>query len=214
MSFIAQVDLAQVSPFDIESRLPSEGLLSFFYAAVTQEAWGFDPADYGSAVVLYTPANVLTRYLESPSDLTADGLFTPLALRPKLEISFAPWESFDVDQLGMSREEESAYAELLEQEDEVIHRLLGHPNPVQGDMQLECQLVTNGLYCGDSSGYQDPRAGDLRAGASDWRLLLQIDSEEEAGMMWGDVGRLYYWIRDADLAAREWDLSWLILQCG
>ncbi len=23
-------------------------------------------------------------------------------------------------------------------------------------MELECQLVANGLYCGDSSGYEDP----------------------------------------------------------
>ena len=129
-------------------------------------------------------------------------------------MSLPPLESYDVDQLGMSRAARFYYSELLEQEDEVIHRLLGHPTPVQGDMQLECQLVTNGLYCGDSSGYQDPRVNDLRAGASDWRLLLQIDSDEKAGMMWGNVGRLYYWIKEADLAARDWDLSWLILQCG
>lgn len=214
LSFIAQVDLAQVSPFDVEKRLPSAGLLSFFYDAVTQGAWGFSPADSGSAAVLYTPPNVPTRHREPPSGLVESGVFTPLALRPKLEMSLPPWESFDVDQLGMSREESFAYSELLEEEDEVLHRLLGHPDPVQGDMQLECQLVTNGLYCGDSSGYQDPRAKDLRAGSSNWRLLLQVDSDEDAGMMWGDVGRLYYWIKDADLAARDWDRAWLILQCG
>jgi uncharacterized protein YwqG len=33
-------------------------------------------------------------------------------------------------------------------------------------------------------------------------------------MMWGDVGRLYYWIKHDDLVARNWDLTWLILQCG
>jgi uncharacterized protein YwqG len=33
-------------------------------------------------------------------------------------------------------------------------------------------------------------------------------------MMWGDVGRIYYWIKHPDLIARDWELSWLILQCG
>jgi len=32
--------------------------------------------------------------------------------------------------------------------------------------------------------------------------------------MWGDLGRIYYWIRDDDLAARRFDRSWLVLQCG
>ena len=32
--------------------------------------------------------------------------------------------------------------------------------------------------------------------------------------MWGDVGRLYFWIRDADLRARRFDATWLILQCS
>jgi uncharacterized protein YwqG len=81
-------------------------------------------------------------------------------------------------------------------------------------MQLECQLVTHGLYCGDATGYRDPRAETLRPGAADWRLLLQIDSDEHAGMMWGDVGRIYYWMREEDLAAAAWDTAWLILQCA
>lgn len=33
-------------------------------------------------------------------------------------------------------------------------------------------------------------------------------------MMWGDVGRLYYWIRREDLAQRRFDKVWLVLQCG
>lgn len=32
-------------------------------------------------------------------------------------------------------------------------------------------------------------------------------------MMWGDLGRLYFWIRDDDLAARRFEKAWLILQC-
>ncbi|TCD03493.1 DUF1963 domain-containing protein [Pedobacter psychroterrae] len=91
--------------------------------------------------------------------------------------------------------------------------LLGQPDVIQNEMELECELVTNGLYCGDPSGYNDPRAEKLRPNAKDWRLLLQIDSNEETEMMWGDVGRLYFWIKEEDLAAKRFENSWCILQC-
>jgi len=214
LSFIAQVNLADIAPHDSGGLLPRDGLLSFFYDAVTQSAWGFDPADHGSAAVIYSPAHATTELREPPASLSGEGVFKAIGLRPQAELTFAPWESFDVERLGMSRDEGFAYAELFHDQDDMIHRLLGHPDPVQGDMQVECQLVTNGLYCGDSTGYQDPRAQDLRGGAAEWRLLMQVDSQDEAEMMWGDVGRLYYWIKNSDLAARDWELSWLILQCG
>ena len=96
----------------------------------------------------------------------------------------------------------------------MIHKLLGYPDPVQNEMQTECQLVSNGIYCGDADGYRSARAEALRPGAADWRLLLQVDSEEDrAGMMWGDVGRVYFWIRDQDLRMRNFDAVWCILQC-
>ena len=114
----------------------------------------------------------------------------------------------------LSPEEEKAYWELLEEEQGWFSQLLGHPALIQGEMQLECQLVSNGLYCGDSSGYNDPRAKDLAKGAEDWRLLFQLESNEDIGMIWGDDGMLYFWIRYEDLVARAFEKSWMILQCA
>jgi uncharacterized protein YwqG len=96
------------------------------------------------------------------------------------------------------------------------HHLLGHPQLMQNDMRGECQLVTNGLYCGNESGYQDARAKALlETAAADWRLLLQIGTDEDGpGWMWGDCGRIYFWIRRQDLEERAFERSWLVLQCG
>lgn len=81
-------------------------------------------------------------------------------------------------------------------------------------MQLECQLASNGLFVGNSSGYDDPRRPALEPGAKDWLLLLQIDSDEEnLSTMWGDAGRVYFWIRQQDLQKRDFSNVWLILQC-
>ena len=53
---------------------------------------------------------------------------------------------------------------------EAGHHISGHAANVSGDMPLQAQLVTNGLYCGGPDGYEDPRAADLAAGAADWVL--------------------------------------------
>jgi len=62
-------------------------------------------------------------------------------------------------------------------------------------MRNQTQLVANGLYCGDESGYQDPKAKELESDAAAWNLLLQIDSDDCTGWMWGDSGTVYFWIR-------------------
>ena len=50
-----------------------------------------------------------------------------------------------------------------------------------------------------------PNTGRLRA--ADWRLLLQLDTDDEASMMWGDLGRLYFWITGDALRRRAFDPS-------
>ena len=48
-------------------------------------------------------------------------------------------------------------------------------------------------------------------------LLLQIDTDEEDDgpcWMWGDCGRLFFWIRPEDLAARRFDRIMFVLECG
>ncbi|MEQ1700092.1 MAG: YwqG family protein [Ilumatobacteraceae bacterium] len=211
-SFIAQIDLAEVQPL-LPDVLPASGLLSFFYDS-EQSVWGFDPAEVGASRVAYFANDRALHSRTSPLEHPKYVGFDQRWLVPKPEISFCPWESFDLETLGLARDEVYAYADVLSTDPSPTHRLLGHPSPVQGDMQLECQLVSSGLYCGNSSGYEDPRAASSRAGASDWRLLLQIDTDDDANMMWGDCGMLYWWMRDDDIRNGRWDRAHLILQCS
>jgi uncharacterized protein YwqG len=228
LNFIAQIDLADTSPHDTEHLAPSDGLLSFFYDAEAQP-WGFDPADRGSAVVIYTPASAqieprrppasLACRTRPPNDYPPSGVYSAIGLRARSEMTYAPPDSFDVQSLGLSEAEVLAYAEVHAAEvgrtaGGGTHRLLGHPDSKQGDMQVECQLVTNGYYFGGGRHGVDPQAMALLSGASEWRLLLQVDTQDDVtGMMWGDCGRLFYWIREPDLRARNWDRIWPVLQC-
>lgn len=217
-SLVAQLDLAALQPFDVEGLLPPAGLLSFFYEAMEQSVWGFDPKDrHGWRVLLTEPDVPLVRH-EPPEALIPEGVFRPGRLEPRLEWTMPDtWASAELEALGLDRDEEKAYQDLhqawTEADDGLATRVLGHPEPVQGDMQLECQLASNGIYVGGPEGYRSAQARQLRPGAVDWRLLLQVDSEEDLGMMWGDVGRLYWWMRRDTLAARDFDRAWMVLQC-
>lgn len=220
LSFVAQLNLAEIVPLDHQHAeiLPAAGLLGFFYDTAEQP-WGFDPGDRGGWQVRFIePGTPLVRS-HWPQDLPGDGRFHEVRLSPEPEVTVAAMESFVVAQIAPSLEEQLAYASACveafgEHDDRVIHRLLGHPDPVVGgDMQLECQLLSNGVSCFGDHG-ADVRVQQLRSGAADWRLLLQVDSEEHAGMVWGDAGRLFYWMRTQDLVARRFDQAWLVLQCS
>jgi len=187
--------------------------LSFFYEAWEQRAWGFHPKDRGAWAVMFTPPGVdLRRRVHRRND----GRWAPfgtVVLEPSAEMTTPPWDGPAVTRVLVDQDQRFAYASVVESEPGVVHRLLGHPQPIQGDMQTECQLVSHGFYCGDGSGYEHRDAQPLLPGAVDWQLLLQIDSQEDIGMAWGDAGRIYFWIHRDDLARRSWEKTWLILQC-
>ena len=59
-----------------------------------------------------------------------------------------------------------------------VHRMLGHPDAIQGDM-------TRRIVYTSAAADIDVEHADLEAEAREWRLLLQIDSDSAAKMMWG-----------------------------
>jgi uncharacterized protein YwqG len=220
-AFLAQLAMSEVAPYDVEGVLPHSGILYFFYD-VEEWPWGFDPAHRGGWRVLHYEGDMsLLRRRQHPAELPDHGRFAPCALGFDPAVSLPVPHSRPLQRLALNEGEtdryESLWQQVMESDEDVPgprHQLLGYPDPIQSiDMELECQLASHGLYCGNESGYKDPRAAGLQAGAADWRLLLQIDSDEVPGWMWGDAGRIYYWIQQQALQARTFDHVWLILQC-
>lgn len=211
LSFIAQINLSEVSQFDEENLLPKSGMLYFFYSA-EQEAWGFDYNDKNKFKILFWDGDISRlKRVDFPKDLLEYSRFKPCSVEIKSEISL-PSYGHELYQDFVDEEDDKFWDTVCD--DGNLNKLLGYSDNIQGEMELECELVTNGLYCGDPSGYNDPRAKALEPNTKDWRLLLQIDSNDENEMMWGDCGRLYFWIKKDDLLNKNFDRSWFSLQCS
>jgi uncharacterized protein YwqG len=215
MSFVAQINLWEVAQYDTENRLPKEGILYFFYDA-TQSSWGFDPKHKGCSKVYHYKGDLQDlETCAAPDNLDDDAIFSPSVIEFSAKCNMPDYESdllYDVD---LEDEEYVLYSQLDAgiNEAEYINKLLGHANNIQSGMELECELVRNGLYCGDSTGFKSPKAKALKRHISAWHLLFQVDSNDDTcNMVWGDAGRLFFWIREEDLKSENFDAAWLILQ--
>jgi uncharacterized protein YwqG len=212
-SFIAQLRLADVHPYDTEHKLPRSGMLWFFYDA-RQETYGADPADQGGWRVFYLNGDqpALQR-TAAPPTLSKESRFQPCALSFASEITLSQQPKLEIPDFDWTADEQKKYEDLLAMfpspadHTTMHHRLLGNPDTIQDDMRLQCQLVSHGV-----TDTNDPRAAELSKGALEWQLLLQVDSDEQAGMEWGNSGMLYYWIQVADLQAQHFDTTWLVMQ--
>lgn len=215
MAFMGQLRLQDVATYDPDARLPHAGMLYFFYEA-EEQTWGFDPKDRGNWKVIYYDGDLDALHPASPpASLPETSRFRCCRATFSLEVSLPPYESVSVERLGLSDSERDTYVGLLDSLDrkEPIHRLLGYPDAIQGDMQRECQFASNGVYLGNSRSLSDTGPKTLEKGIADWQLLLQIDSDDGLGTMWGDAGRIYFWIHEQDLKKRDFSKVWLVLQC-
>lgn len=215
LSFLLQINLKDISSFPEANEIPKEGLLLFFYEPLEQ-TWGFDPDDLGSWRVLYFTdplQNLQRRIPPACKDLIE---FEACSLTFQKVFTLPPDDSAILTQFNMSQSDIDLYTEMINQvqENKILHQIFGHPSQIQGEMRLECELASNGLNCGNSSVYNDPRIEEFESKACEWILLLQLDSGGTANMMWGDCGRLYFWIRREDLAEKRFDKVWMILQCA
>jgi len=211
-SFIAQFRLAEVRPYDIEGALPGTGMLWFFYDA-KQEAYGDDPHDCGAWQVLFREGDLTDlQRTPAPARLPDESRFKACSVRFTTEITLSQVPQMDIADYDWSDEELERYEDLIADltppdQRAFRHRLLGHPDLIQDDMRMQCQLVSHGII--DEN---DLAAQELKKGAMDWRLLFQVDTDERIGMRWSSTGMLYYWITSTNLQAHHFETTWLVMQ--
>lgn len=199
LSFLAQINFSQTKPYDRASLLPDRGIVYFFFSA-GESHWGTRPDDKDKFKVFYFDGDASAiRRKDWPEDLPAEARFQSCDLeftrsigRPHNEVVFA----------HLPDEEAKADALLSSFPDQDTTKLLGHADYVQVPMEGECHELASKVF------------GPNNNSPSDWKLLFQIHSIGQAGMMWGDAGMLYFWIQQEDLKNKRFDRCWMILQCS
>ena len=68
------------------------------------------------------------------------------------------------------------------------HQVGGYADPIQGPVEQEVAVAA----LGNQVHHGDPR---LEEEAERWELLLQVDTDDDVEMMWGDAGTLYWMAR-------------------
>ena len=219
LGFLGQFRCEELAELDAAHLLPSSGILYFFYDFKNQPP-GYDPKDQGGAIVQYVEhTNMLSR-ASPPDGINAkDVSLTPFRVefRAMASLPYGDSKAYFKLNRALDDSEFERYKEFYKAvrkhftADKPCHQLLGNSHTIQGEMQLYCQCVTHGLYCGDTSWYYSSRRVELEPGAVEWRLLFQFDSDDELNVIeYGSM--VYFWIRESDLRARQFQRSWTILQ--
>ncbi len=215
LSFLAQFDLREVAQVEPRSPLPRMGHLWFFYDVMDFPG---GPSNGDGAIVLYDGGGAAPVRTEPPADLSEKSRFPLCAVTleafedipdPSNERWLDEWLRPDEARFEIYTEIQSDLESGLHRDP---HKLLGYAGPIQDVMELECELAANRIPFAQRKNAAIPFE-ELEAGARDWRLLFQVESDGNAGMMWGDAGRLYFWIRDKDLRAARFDRTWVVFQC-
>jgi uncharacterized protein YwqG len=186
---LLQLDLTVVRDVFGASPLPESGTLNFFYDEVDQP-WGIGRSDRWGWRVRYWPAGTPLRPVDVPRYYHRAAP-PPVGAEPRLVMTMPSTRSTEIEWL-LEPDEIDLYEQTVAGPDRVAHQLLGHPAPIQ----------------------HDPRdyAAEV-AGPGVWLSLLQLDSDERLGWMWGDAGKLHWMIRADHVAARDFSQVWLSLQC-
>lgn len=216
LSFIAQLDCSELSQYDRNHKLPSDGILYFFYELESM-TWGYDPENKGSAKVFYYSGEKEKLIKATcPKDMNADYILPELIIEFE-EIKSVPSfeELFPDGKTDLWNEYDDLLESMNLKPDDNISKLLGFADVIQNEMTLECEMVTNGIYCGDAEHYTKENILKYQKGAKEWKLLFQLDTVafEDYELMFGDCGRIYFYIKDTALESKNFEDTWLILQC-
>lgn len=222
LDFVAQINLADVVQYHHDQRLPASGRLYFFFDKnryYGDELWRNNGK--GSYQVIYDDGDVY-RLKRSAEPDNLEIKYVTCALTFFEELTLPDFSSYQIatafgwnyNNLSEDERDIDAYFALLSQlaqtypgDHHVLNRIFGYPDVIQTDVMIEAEAAAHNLAW-DQCRYEQ-RGDEIKT----WQLLLQVDSDNNAKMMWGDVGKLYYCIQAKALRERRFDAAVCITQC-
>ncbi|MBU2663703.1 DUF1963 domain-containing protein [Actinoplanes bogorensis] len=202
LGFVAGIDLSRLPVTSLDIPLPAHGTLLFFYREPSSSA----------AAVVSVPTGTATSERAEPEapaypavDLAAELVATePGWDHPALKRAVAELSAADQEFMADLYRCDDFRIEMAEQLDQPRHYVGGYARPVQGSVEVDVAQRRLG-------GRSEPALHDE---ARRWTSLMQIDSDDDADMMWGDCGSLYWVMRPADIAAQRFEAAAFVTQCS
>jgi hypothetical protein len=204
LDFLGVVDFAELASVLWLPELPGTGTAAFYYVTEMPRPWGDDPTQSDGWRVLLNADTPVDRPGTSAHRLGAAPFVSlPSPHEPALWPVAAQVDAFP-----------EVYPQLYESWATFTwgraprHQAGGWPMVVQRALWRDCALAA----AGQSPDEQGLVGADAIQAERDWRLLLQLDSDDRFGWHWGETGFVYFSARAADVRSGALDRSWLILQ--
>jgi len=227
LTFIMQLRLSDLAQYDLESVLPTNGWLYYFYD-VDKQPWGFHGQESGWSVTYIKDETTKLSRISYPKtqhqafELKALPLFL-LSFNRILSVPSAVWEHpygyQTYHALAFNDyDEENAYMYFsfdFSPEASPSHQILGYANHIQYAVEYDCFMAQYPEHDEQSIFHKLNEDSQARSKVMDeWQFLFQIDSDEDLGLICGDMGMLYICIPKDSLAKHQFDDCWTILQCS
>lgn len=216
LDFLLQLDLAEIPRKWGGDEVPESGWLYFFYD-IDRNPWGFHVSDRSGWRVLFYDGDRKNLGRRKRPD-NADPQLRPCGLA-FFEGIYVNWPSLKDEESESDLRSLEKHEGFVEAKLEIFgHQITGRTHGCQSmyeGMQEECQEASHGIFQCDARCrvFNHKKAEKIRAGITNWRFLLQLHFDENAGLEWTGYGTLYFWIREDDLRNCDFHNVWAVFQC-
>lgn len=213
MTFIAQLNMQEISRHDTQQLLPAAGMLYFFMG-------DDEPANNIAHKIFYIADNTGLQRTAAPGEtiLEEDGPFVGYQLMAGA--SLTPPNFAYADYNRFSEEELNSLIKLTAELNPGLGQLWGYANGQHGDDELEAAMY---LVAKQSYDYSAAKArkklldhfnGDeqkVTDALKDILMLLQLNTDYDIGFSWWDAGCIHFFIQKDDLLNKRFDNTYLSL---
>jgi Domain of unknown function (DUF1963) len=215
LTYLGQIAMDELPRIGGKTNLPRTGILYFFYDLINYpQGWLHSSKGGWRSIYLDVDCDEIETFndYEAPEEISPHCSLTFEVGYFLCEPEYKPVEleqMSDPDFVRVCRELRESFPFLSGADFyKDRHKLLGFPEPLQDfDMARTCHRVSQGL---DAWGY----AEGIEEGVNDWQLLAQIDCDEKLDWEFGDMGRLFFWIKQQDLEQQDFSNVWFQFECA
>lgn len=231
MSFLAQINLAEMHAVQPNLRLPKSGLLLFFMGCsdetydnprtksetyMVDVMLGTEPDHKGAWQVLFAEENTSLERIHYPAQPGPDSFAPCLLSLSSGGLAIPDENSAAYENINFSSAEKDNYNEVIDliRSDNWQHQLMGYPNLIQfTPPDMQCQLAASGKDPFKFPQEDTKEYKQLVQKASEWGLLLQLTSDDHPDFLWGDAGHLYFYGKREEMERGDFSKIWLSYEC-